>query len=268
MAGFPGDQPVKPSLAQPIDSVVEGPRAKGKREVSKAERKSRIIAAAREMIRESGDVAFAMKGLAERAGLSVMTLYNLVGSQQDIVLQICIDDMIRTTVDRESAQAGDALDEIFGMIPFIRSAFSGEFEYRRIILLSVFQKGAESTRRLTRNIYMTRWAQILERARQQKLLRADVDVPMLLLALDNAYVANIISFSAGDISDEMFEARAQFAFALAISTAVSRGQAQRVKVIMDDCQARCLELEPAGPFNLAIARQGVQSLLDSLTPAG
>ena len=248
MAGVQGGKPVKPSLSQPNASSVETPRAQGRRELSKAERTSRIIAAAREMIRESGDVAFAMKGLAERAGLSVMTLYNLVGSQQDIVLRICIDDMVSTTVERESAQAGDALDEIFGMIPFIRAAFSGDFAYRRIILLSVFQKGAESTRRLTRNIYMTRWAQILERARQEKLLRADVDLSMLLLALDNAYVANIISFSAGDISDEVFEARAQFAFALAISTAVSRGQAQRVKAIMDDCTARCRELEPEGPF--------------------
>lgn len=223
-------------------------RAKGRRELSKAKRKSRIVAAAREMIRESGDVAFSMKGLAERAGLSVMTLYNLVGSQQDIVLQICIEDMVSTTIEREALQSGDALDEILDMISYIRAAFSGDFQYRKIIVLSLFQKGAESPRRLTRNIYLTRWARVLGTAKAQKLLRTNADIPSLLLAIENAYTTNVLSFLLGDINDEVFEARGKLAFALAISTAVSRGQAQRMQSILDDCHARCRELEPAGPF--------------------
>ena len=223
-------------------------RTQGRRELSKAARKSRILNAARALIQESGDVGFSMRGLAERAGLSVMTLYNLVGSQQEILLQILVEDMATTTVEREALGYEDALDEMFGMIPYIRAAFSAEFRYRRTIVLSLFQKSAASVRREARNIYMTGWSRILEAAKAQGLIRASADIPTLLVVIDNVYTANIFSLSAEDVSEDVFEARAQYGFALAVSSVASAAHARRVRAFLEDCQARCVELEPEGPF--------------------
>ena len=220
----------------------------GRRAINKAMRKRRILDAARVMIRESGDVGFSMRGLAERAGLSVMTLYNLVGSQQDILLAILIEDMVTSTWERESAEFADALDEMFDMIPFIRSAFSDEFRYRRSIILSLFQKGAEHVRLETRNFYMTGWRRMFENGKTQGVLRATADIATLLIVIDNVYTANIFSLSAGDISEEVFEARAQFGFAVAISSVVSRKHAWRVDAVLKETRRRCRELEPAGSF--------------------
>lgn len=224
------------------EAVVEG-----RRERSKGARKTRIVEAARQLI-EEGDVGFHVRTLARRAGLSVMTLYNLVGSQQDILLEILIEDMVATTREREALGFGDPLDEIFGMIPFIRSAFSTPFRYRRDIVLSLFRNGAERVRAEVRDIYMTRWRDILETAKAQKLIQSSADIPTLLILLDNVYTANIFSLSVGDIDEEVFEARAQFGFALALSTVVSRAQAHRVRAVLDASRTRCRELEPAGPF--------------------
>ena len=225
-------------------------RSQGRRELSKAARKTRILDAARQLIQESGDVGFSMRGLAERAGLSVMTLYNLVGSQQEILLQILVEDMVTTTVEREALGYEDPLDEMFGMVPFIRAAFSAEFRYRRTIVLSLFQKTAASVRLEVRNIYMTRWRRILEAARAEGLICASADLPTLLVVIDNIYTANIFSLSADDVSEDVFEARAQYGFALALSSVVSAAQTPRVRTFLDHCRARCAELEPAGPFAL------------------
>ena len=223
-------------------------RSQGRRELSKAARKSRILNAARQLIQESGDVSFSMRGLAERAGLSVMTLYNLVGSQQEILLQILVEDMVITTVEREALGFEDPLDEMFGMIPFIRAAFSAKHRYRRTIVLSLFQKGVANVRLEVRNIYLTRWRRILQSAKEQGLIRASADISPVLVVIDNVYTANIFSLSADDVTEEVFEARAQYGFALAISSIVSRAQARRVRAFLDACAARCAELEPAGPF--------------------
>ena len=225
------------------EAIVEGRRAR-----NKGARKARILETARQLIQEEGDVGFPVRSLAKRAGLSVMTLYNLVGSQQDILLEILIEDMISTTREREALGFGDPLDEMFGMVPFIRSAFSTKFRYRRDIVLSLFRHGAERVRAEVRDIYMTRWRNILEAARAQRLIRASADIPTLLILLDNVYTANIFSLAVGDIGEDVFEARAQFGFALALSSAVSRAQARRVAGVLDACRARCRELEPAGPF--------------------
>ena len=229
-------------------SPVSITRSQGRRELSKAARKTRILNAARALIQESGDVGFSMRGLAERAGLSVMTLYNLVGSQQEILLQILVEDMATTTVEREALGYEDPLDEMFGMIPFIRRAFSAEFRYRRTIVLSLFQKGAASVRLEVRNIYMTRWRRILEAGKAQGLVCASADIPTLLVVIDSIYTANIFSLSADDVSDDVFEARAQYGFALAISSIVSAAHAPRVRAILDACRSRCARLEPGGPF--------------------
>ena len=224
--------------------------SQGRRALNKATRKRQILDAARQMIQESGDVGFSMRGLAERAGLSVMTLYNLVGSQQNILLEILVQDMVTSTWEREAADFDDSLDEMFDMVPFIRTAFSNEFRYRRTIILSLYQKGAEHVRLEARNFYMTGWRRMFEKGKAQGVLRASADISTLLIVIDNIYTANIFSLSAGDISEEVFEARAQYGFAVALASVVSRKHAPRVGAVLKETRRRCRELEPAGSFAL------------------
>lgn len=57
----------------------------GLRELHKDERRAQILLAARDLVTEGGLDALTMRAVAERAGLSVPTVYNLIGSRADVV---------------------------------------------------------------------------------------------------------------------------------------------------------------------------------------
>ena len=56
-----------------------------RREEAKAERRHRIVTAARDLIRETGDTGLSMRAIAARANVSLSTPYNLFGSKGAIL---------------------------------------------------------------------------------------------------------------------------------------------------------------------------------------
>ncbi len=57
----------------------------GRREKAKSERRSRIVAAAHYLVSETGVDAMSMKQVAERAGVSLSTVYNLFDSKEAVL---------------------------------------------------------------------------------------------------------------------------------------------------------------------------------------
>src|SRR6185295_3324471 len=84
----------------------------GRRETAKAERRARIIRAARELIRETGNAGLSMRAIASRAGVSLATPYNLLGSKRAIVLAVLQD--VRDFQERFAhVRSSDPLERIF-----------------------------------------------------------------------------------------------------------------------------------------------------------
>ncbi|HKX77411.1 MAG TPA: TetR/AcrR family transcriptional regulator [Novosphingobium sp.] len=219
-----------------------------RRERGKANRRDRILTAAKELIQETGTCDFPMGDLAKRAGVSHMTVYNLMGTRQDIILQIHIDEMVRGTIERVSGNFEDPLDEMLGMVPYMRQHFSARYRYRRTIVFGLYQDGAEEVRKQVRDIFMTRVFRTIEECRVQGLVRASTDVSALVVLLDNIYTANVLGLAVGDIDEAIFEARAQYGYAVALLSVVTAEHAARVRAILEDCELRCRELEPEGQF--------------------
>lgn len=75
--------------------VIEAPAPKrGRREIGLADRRKRLIKAAAELILERDNGVFSMPELAARAGLSLATPYNLIGSKAGVLSQV-FDRQIR-----------------------------------------------------------------------------------------------------------------------------------------------------------------------------
>lgn len=214
-----------------------------KREKNKATKIARIVDAARQMIRESGDVGLAMRSLAERSDVSLMTLYNLLGSRQAVLLQILIEDIKVAGELFESGNYRDPIDALFGIIPFIRTNIEINIPYWNAVNLSLFQSGSEHVRRVVRSENLDIWRRVLSAASEQGYLRTSIDVESILFLLDNIYSANSFSVSAGDIDHELFEARSQYGFAMVLAGAVARPYVQRVRNFLDKCQTRLVALE-------------------------
>lgn len=74
-----------------------------RREANVAARRERILESARTLLKESGPEGLSMRKLARGAGLSVTTLYNLLGSREEI-----LQALIRDSVQRLDEPAPDA----------------------------------------------------------------------------------------------------------------------------------------------------------------
>ena len=82
----------------------------GRREANVAARRRRILESARKLLAEAGQNGLSMRKLAREADLSVTTLYNLVGSREDI-LRALIEDSAERLESRLKAppSSGDPL---------------------------------------------------------------------------------------------------------------------------------------------------------------
>ena len=75
-----------------------------------AARRQRILESARALLQEAGPEGLSMRKLAREAGLSVTTLYNLLGSREKI-LQALIRDSVKR-LDEPASDADAALDPL------------------------------------------------------------------------------------------------------------------------------------------------------------
>src|SRR5437764_464693 len=82
-------------------------------EEHKAERRGRILAAARELIAERGYDGLTMRDLAQASRVSVPTLYNLFGGKQAILLGELEETFERVVASTRNAPGGSAVERAF-----------------------------------------------------------------------------------------------------------------------------------------------------------
>jgi len=102
------------SLSQSQDPISAPPL--GKRQQGVEDRRRRLVVAASELLAERDDGSFSMPELAKRAGLSLATPYNLLGSKAGVLAQV-FERLVKAFHRDESWMEGlPACDRILGVI--------------------------------------------------------------------------------------------------------------------------------------------------------
>jgi AcrR family transcriptional regulator len=119
----------------------------GVRELQKHTRRRAILDAARSLILDGNDRDFSMPVLAEKAGVSLVTPYNLFGSKSSILLEIVREDIFARIADID-ALARDSLVDWIGALSRTLAAvyYRNRHFYRRMIVTLVAQESAEEQR--------------------------------------------------------------------------------------------------------------------------
>jgi AcrR family transcriptional regulator len=108
-----------------------------------ASRRERILEAARRLIESKGYEGLTMRNLALESGVTVPTLYNLVGNKEQVFLE-AIEDQTRTFVS--SLDRADA-DLIFVVETTVRHLVRRPRYYRALLLVLANSEHADSARR-------------------------------------------------------------------------------------------------------------------------
>jgi AcrR family transcriptional regulator len=126
------------------------------REDQKNARRQAILNAAQALIMEGKSRDFSMPALAKRAGVSLVTPYNLFGSKSHILLEIVRSDIFARTAEVDSLLIDDLTRwaeeaaRVFG-----RAYFRGRHYYRCLTANLVTQESAEGMREILNMMYHT-----------------------------------------------------------------------------------------------------------------
>lgn len=195
------------------------------REAGKNQRRDDIVGAARALMQRSGDMGFSMRSLAEQAGVSIATPYNLFGSKQAILLAVLNDDLAEYQQALDGLEAGE-IEVLFEGITLMSAMLAREPDFYRNVICAVSRDGPEFRYMVGGPRYLI-WKRLLRQATRAGLLESQVDPDAFAIASSQLIVANVLEWAQGALSLEEMSARNQYGLALvlrAIATDASRAQ--------------------------------------------
>ena len=192
-----------------------------RREEAKAERRRRIIAAARDLIKETGDTGLSMRAIAARAGVSLTTPYNLFGSKRAIVIALLED--VREFHERFSQlHRVGAVERIFQAVSITLAYLADDPDFYRTLWTEALRFDSKELRgELQSPQRYGFWWALLNEARGEGALLADVDLDPLLRALDAVYVAAMLAWVLGAIEAQEIQAHVCYGYALTLRGAAN-----------------------------------------------
>lgn len=198
------------------------------REESKAERRRAIVRAARALMQETGQAGFSMRALAERAGVSIATPYNLFGSKQAVMYAVLDSDLAQYQEQLERLDA-DEIDVFFHAVSLAATLYSAEPGFYRAVLFAVYNDGGTEFRAMFGGPRHAMWRRLVTDARAAGLLESDVDTNAFAIHLGHILFGCIIEWVNGLITLEEMELRGHYGFAIALRGMATAGAATRLR---------------------------------------
>jgi AcrR family transcriptional regulator len=200
-----------------------------RREEAKAERRRRIVAAARDLIKETGDAGLSMRAIAARAGVSLTTPYNLFGSKRAIVIAL-LDDVREFHERFSQLHRVGAIDRIFQAVSITLAYLADDPDFYRTLWTEVLRFDSKELRgELQSPQRYGFWWALLNEARAEGALLPEVELDPLLRALDAVFVAGMLAWVLGAIDVSELEPHVGYGYALALRGAASGEQAERIE---------------------------------------
>lgn len=211
------------------------------REANCEARRQRILEAARDLMAEGGAQSFTMRRLAERAGLSVTTLYNLIGGRDEIAAALVSDaiDRMDGTLERD-APIEDPLLRCRAVVTVsVAYVAANEAVFRPLaqeLSLETIRTSPADARIATRASRMQSVA--IRAAVEQGLLRDLLDPEVLGSQIYHGWEGAFTLWGKGRLDEAGFRARALYGLYVALLGVA----ADQVRPMIED-ELRSLEQE-------------------------
>lgn len=191
-----------------------------RREAGKAERRRRIIHAARDLIRETGNAGLSMRALAARAGVSLATPYNLFGSKRAIVLAV-LDDVREFQGRFANLQSTDPVERLFTAVDMSVDFYISDPQFYRTLWAAVFD-ASDTVRSEILNWKRNEfWRRLVAEAADAGVLAPDIDVELLFRALDRNFESAMLEWVVGELPPDLLAATIRHGHALMLAGAAS-----------------------------------------------
>jgi AcrR family transcriptional regulator len=194
--------------------------ASGRREAGKTERRQRIIRAARQLIRETGNAGLSMRALAVRAGVSLATPYNLFGSKRAIVLAV-LQDAREFHQRFAHLRSVDPLERIFSAVDMSISYYVADPPFYKTLWAAVFDTADEVRAAIYNPKRDAFWQALIEAAAEAGAIAPEIDLKLLLRQLDFQFRSVMLDWVVGEIAPEALAPMVRLGYALVLKGACS-----------------------------------------------
>lgn len=196
-----------------------------RREEAKAERRTRIIAAARELIRETGDTGLSMRAIAARANVSLATPYNLFGSKRAIVMAVFED--IRDFEQRYArVKDVDPIDRLFKALSITLSYHVEDPAFYKVLWSSLLDiSGKELRTALITPQSQAFWRGLVQEAAANGVFDPEADLDIVLQDAGMTFTAVMLNWVLGALRDDEIEAAMGYGYAMSLCAA-AKGEAR------------------------------------------
>jgi len=231
---------MKPEMAEAPD---EGDDALlGRREAGKTERRQRIIHAARDLIRETGNAGLSMRTLAARAGVSLATPYNLFGSKRAIVLALLGD--VREFHDRFShLRASDPLERIFLAVDIQIEIYLADPALYKTMWAAVFDVSDDLRATLWNDKRDSFWRRLIAEAVEAGAIRPEINQEWLQRQLDHLFRCIMLDWVVGILEVDAVAPAARHGYALILKGACTPEWRGPLHARVLESQERLVELQ-------------------------
>ncbi|WP_273183491.1 TetR/AcrR family transcriptional regulator [Hyphomonas adhaerens] len=196
----------------------------GQRERAKEERRQRIVRAARNLIRETGDTNPSMRLIASRAGVSIATAYNLFGSKQAVVLAV-LEDQQNFMEKFGGLEAKNPIDLVFAAHELAVSYYIQDPEFYRPLWRALLDSSGKNDASIvpperqakTRAV----WRTVLLRAQEEGYLDKEESIEWLERSLTHSATGAMLSWATGALPTEALLPSAGLGYAYILSTAAT-----------------------------------------------
>ncbi|MEO6027501.1 MAG: helix-turn-helix domain-containing protein [Candidatus Binatia bacterium] len=196
-------------------------------EEHKAERRARILVAARELIAELGYDGLTMRDLAKASRVSVPTLYNLFGGKQALLLGELESTFAAVVAGTEQARTGSVVDRALAICEAGNADLLAAPRYsRELILLFLTSSETAEVRRASAESYAELMADVLRDGQKAGEVQAWVEPLILARRMFAHYQLAMIEWARGEVDTDGFRAATRFGMC-AMLLGVTRGKAQR-----------------------------------------
>lgn len=107
------------------------------RETSKQQRRERIISNARELIRSGGVDGLSIRNLADRAGVTVPTIYNLVGNKTVILETLAREITQRLVMTHRASTTADPIAKVEEVVQQLVAIYAADEKLCREVLAAL-----------------------------------------------------------------------------------------------------------------------------------
>lgn len=188
----------------------------GIRERSKQKRRNRILIAARGMIVDEGVAGLSMRALADSAEVSVATLYNLLGSKEEILYALLDQSYETLNMTAAAVTDLDAIARAEAIVDASVDQFLSDADFYKRLMRGI--QGIETGERASSSVLKI-WA-LAEKAvadgMADGLLRNSVPARLIAQMILSSYSGALRHWVIGRVDNDTFKAQARMGLALSL----------------------------------------------------